>query len=190
MCFFFFFFKFPFEDFIYLFLERGREREREGEKHQGVVAFQRPPTGGLASNPGMCPDGETNRRPVGSLVLKPLSHTSQGRFFVHRVNERELHVQILRLKNVHIKPHSVVRMPPGSGLLLKASLCALKYPKRRDGYHGWGHGVGAGVVQACPLSMYPAFLGLGCPLLSSIFHLSPLGEFHTKIHFQPDIVNK
>ena len=38
-----------------LFLERGREGEREEEKHQCVVAFHVPPTGGIASNPGMCP---------------------------------------------------------------------------------------------------------------------------------------
>ena len=39
--------------FIY-FLERGKGREKEGEKHQCVVASHMPPTGDLASNPGMC----------------------------------------------------------------------------------------------------------------------------------------
>ena len=33
-----------------------RERKREGKKHQCVVAFHAPPTGGLARNPDMCPD--------------------------------------------------------------------------------------------------------------------------------------
>ena len=40
---------------LFYFLERGREREREEEKHQCVVASRAPPTGDLASNPGMCP---------------------------------------------------------------------------------------------------------------------------------------
>ena len=38
----------------------GREGEREGEIHQCVVASPAPPTGDLASNPGMCPDWELN----------------------------------------------------------------------------------------------------------------------------------
>ena len=54
-----------FKDFIYLFLERKEGRKKEGEKHQCVAAFSMPPTGDLACNPGMCPDGELNRRPFG-----------------------------------------------------------------------------------------------------------------------------
>ena len=38
-----------------MFRERGKEGEREGEKHQCVVAFCMPPTGDVASNPGVCP---------------------------------------------------------------------------------------------------------------------------------------
>ena len=34
---------------------------REGEKHQCVIASHAPPTGDLASNPGMCPDWEVNQ---------------------------------------------------------------------------------------------------------------------------------
>ena len=49
------------KDFIYLFLERGEE----GEKYQCVVVFRTPPTGGLAPNPGMCPDWESNQWPFG-----------------------------------------------------------------------------------------------------------------------------
>ena len=49
---------------IYLFLERGREG-KEGQK-QCVVASHMPPTGGLAHNPGMCPEWESNRGPSGS----------------------------------------------------------------------------------------------------------------------------
>ena len=39
-----------------------RQRGREGEKHQGVVASRAPPAAGLARNPSMCPDWESNRR--------------------------------------------------------------------------------------------------------------------------------
>ena len=51
--------------FIYLFIfrERGREGEREGEKHQCVLASHMPPAGGLACNPGMCPDWESTQGP-------------------------------------------------------------------------------------------------------------------------------
>ena len=51
---------------LFIFRERGREGEREGEKHQCVVASCVPSTGDLASNPGMCPDWESNLRPFGS----------------------------------------------------------------------------------------------------------------------------
>ena len=49
--FFFFFLRF----YLFIFRERGKEGEREGEKHQCVVASHTPPTGDLASTPGMCP---------------------------------------------------------------------------------------------------------------------------------------
>ena len=71
------------KDFIYLFLEREREGEREGEKHEWVIAFHTPPTGDLAHNPGMCPDRELNQWPSGlQPMLNPLSHTSQGWFYI------------------------------------------------------------------------------------------------------------
>ena len=41
---------------------------REGEKHQCVIASHTPPTGDLASNPGMCPDWESNQPPFGLQV--------------------------------------------------------------------------------------------------------------------------
>ena len=49
--------------FIYFYFqrERGREGERDGEKHQCVVASHSHPAGDLASNPGMCPDWESNQ---------------------------------------------------------------------------------------------------------------------------------
>ena len=65
--------------YVFIFRERGREGEREGEKHQCVVASQRPLTGDLARNPDVCPDWESNLRPFGSQPTpNPLSYTSQG----------------------------------------------------------------------------------------------------------------
>ena len=65
--------------FIYLFREQGREEEREGENHQCVVAPCTFPAGGLACNPGMCPDWESNHDPlVHRPMLNPLGYTSQG----------------------------------------------------------------------------------------------------------------
>ena len=51
--------------YLFIFRERGREREREREKHQCVVAPRMPPAGNLASNPGTCPDWESNQRLFG-----------------------------------------------------------------------------------------------------------------------------
>ena len=45
---------------FYLFLDRVEGRENERGKHQCVVASGVPATGDLASNPGMCPDWESN----------------------------------------------------------------------------------------------------------------------------------
>ena len=50
---------FIFERF-YLFMFRDGKGEEEGQKHQCVVVSRAPPTGGLAHNPGMCPDWESN----------------------------------------------------------------------------------------------------------------------------------
>ena len=59
-----------------MFRERGREGGRKGEKYQCVVTSLEPPTGDLACNPGMCPDWESNLRPLGSQpALNPLSYT-------------------------------------------------------------------------------------------------------------------
>ena len=46
-----------FKDFIFLFLEREEGRERNINVW---LPPMQPPTGDLAWNPGMCPDGESN----------------------------------------------------------------------------------------------------------------------------------
>ena len=51
--------------YVFTFRERRKEGEREGEKHQCVAASHAPPTGGVAHNPGMCPDCESNWWPIG-----------------------------------------------------------------------------------------------------------------------------
>ena len=64
--------------YLFIFIERRRKGESEGEKHQCVVASHTPPTGDLAHNPGMCPDGELNWRPfLSQPELNPLSYSSQ-----------------------------------------------------------------------------------------------------------------
>ena len=53
-----------------------RERGREGKEEDRSCT---PRTGDLAHNPGMCPDWELNRRPLGlKPELNPLSYTSRG----------------------------------------------------------------------------------------------------------------
>ena len=53
--------------FIYLFLERGGGREKERERNISVwLPLMHPPTGGLACNPGMCPNRESKPRFFGS----------------------------------------------------------------------------------------------------------------------------
>ena len=47
-----------------IFTERGREREREKEKHRCCLSHA--PNQGPARNLGMCPDWESNRRPLAS----------------------------------------------------------------------------------------------------------------------------
>ena len=63
--------------YLFIFGERGREGEREEDKHQCVVASHVPPTGGLAHNPGMCPDWESNQRPFGSQACTLSSEPQQ-----------------------------------------------------------------------------------------------------------------
>ena len=53
---------FKVKKYIFIYFQREGKGRREGEKHQCVVASHAPPTGGLAGNPGMCPDWELNRQ--------------------------------------------------------------------------------------------------------------------------------
>ena len=64
----------------------GREGEREGnidvwEKH-GPVASHTPPTGDLASNPGMCPDWEWNQPALSPLSPTPGRRACIPQFFL------------------------------------------------------------------------------------------------------------
>ena len=81
-----------FQDFIYLFLERGKGERKRG-KHQCVVASHVASTEDLAHNPGMCPDREWNWQPFGSQpALNPLSHTSQGSFYLMFIKPNVIYV--------------------------------------------------------------------------------------------------
>ena len=51
---------------VYLFIFREGKGRKEREKHPCVVASRAPPTGDLTCNPGMYPDWESHRRPIGS----------------------------------------------------------------------------------------------------------------------------
>ena len=70
--------------FLILFIFRGMAREGERERNNNVqeiyrlVASHVPPTGDLACNPGMCPDGIFSNLSVFRMMFNPLSHTSQG----------------------------------------------------------------------------------------------------------------
>ena len=65
---------------FYLFIyTEGKGRRKRGKKHQCVAASHAPPTGDLASDPGICSDWQWNQQPSGSqVVLNPLSHTHHG----------------------------------------------------------------------------------------------------------------
>ena len=69
--------------YLFAFRGRGKEEEREGEKHQCVVASHTPPTGGLAFNPGMCPDCESNQQPFGSQVGTQCTEPHQGCIIIY-----------------------------------------------------------------------------------------------------------
>ena len=66
------------QGFFFYFRDEKGGRKKKGEKHQCVVAFCAPPTGELASNPGVCPDQNRTSDLVLRPALNPLSHTSQG----------------------------------------------------------------------------------------------------------------
>ena len=61
---------------MYLFLEREEGREKEKERNQ-LVASCTTPTGDLAQNPRMCPDGEQNQWPFGSQAGAPSTEPHQ-----------------------------------------------------------------------------------------------------------------
>ena len=49
-----------------MYFERGKRREKERERNIDWLPPTRPPTRGLACNPGMCPEWELNWRPFSS----------------------------------------------------------------------------------------------------------------------------
>ena len=51
--------------YLFIFEEGERKVERENERSIDQVPLTCPPTRGLASHPGLCPDGESNLRPFG-----------------------------------------------------------------------------------------------------------------------------
>ena len=85
-CGFFFFFSFK-KDFLNLFFrQRGRETEREGEKYwcekHWSVASHTTPSKDLACNPGMCPDWESNLRPLSLQAGAQTTELFQPGFWV------------------------------------------------------------------------------------------------------------
>ena len=54
-----------------------RERNTMRERHPWVASVM-PPAGNLVSNPGMCPDWESNPGPFRLQVLNPLRNTGQS----------------------------------------------------------------------------------------------------------------
>ena len=108
--------------YLFTFKKRGKEGERERnisvwEIHPSVASCM-PLTGDLAQIPGMCPDWELNQQSFGlkesALVLKPLSHTSQGRapdffkkyLFIYLREESERDILLLFHSFVHSLVHS------------------------------------------------------------------------------------
>ena len=83
--------------YLFIFRERGREGEREGEKHQCVVASWAPPTGALACNPGMCPDWESNWRPLGSQASAQTTEPHQSGLYTYILDN------IYTFTHIHIK---------------------------------------------------------------------------------------
>ena len=105
---------FFFQDFVCLFLERGGGRKK-GRETSMCGCLSCAPCWEPCCNPGMCPDWESNQRPLRfcRLVLNPLSHTSQGSFssffffffkllvYSSSFEKSEQSPQIKSLKNLH-----------------------------------------------------------------------------------------
>ena len=84
----FFLILFIYPGILFIFRQRGREGLREGEKHQCVVASRMPPTRDLASNPGMCPDWESNwQHPSSQAGTQSTEPHQPGLFFFLRTNK-------------------------------------------------------------------------------------------------------
>ena len=87
-----------------MYVLREGEGGRKRKKHQCVVASHTPPTGDLAHNPGMRPNWGPNQQLVCRLMLSPLSHTSQGKYFELYVT---INVSAVSESNLYfVKDHS------------------------------------------------------------------------------------
>ena len=68
--------------YLLILRERGREGERAERNINVWLPLSHLPTGDLASNPGMCPEGASTGDPlVHRPALNPLSHTSWATIF-------------------------------------------------------------------------------------------------------------
>ena len=66
------------------------------ERNIIVCCLSHGPHWGLAHNPGMCPNWESNQRPFGlQPALSQLSYTSQGRRFFDRTLDLRLMTSVL-----------------------------------------------------------------------------------------------
>ena len=80
---------FFFLDF-YSFLESGERKEKEREKHQCVAASHATPTGDLARNSGVCPDGESEQGPFGSQASPQSTEPHQPGSFPNLISGPEM----------------------------------------------------------------------------------------------------
>ena len=119
----FLFFKFVVFKILFFFLE-GKENERE--RKQCVVVSCTPPTGNLASNPGMWPDWESNQQPFGSQARTQTTELYQlglsfYLFLVIWNNLQAIEVQVIVCNSMHFDEDILLR----NGLPALPGQCSL-----------------------------------------------------------------
>ena len=93
-------FIFIFKDFIHLFLEGGGEGRKKERNINVWLPLVCPQSGTWPTAQACALDWESNQWPFGHRqTLNPLSHTSQGFFFIFRVdhNPYQLHRVVVRI---------------------------------------------------------------------------------------------